>query len=104
MLGVATPFARVPWFWSDQFDLGLQIAGLPDAGTLTVIREIGPEAVLIFSLAPDGRLVAASGIGPRNAVAKDVRLSEMLIERGAKPDPASLADPAIGLKSLLRAA
>jgi 3-phenylpropionate/trans-cinnamate dioxygenase ferredoxin reductase subunit len=77
---------------------------LPDEGALTVTREIGPDAAVLFSLAPDGRLVAASGLGPGNAVAKDVRLSEMLIERGAKPDAASLADPDIGLKSLLRAA
>jgi len=49
-------------------------------------------------------MVAASGLGPGNAVAKDVRLSEMLIERCAKPDPGALADPGIGLKTLLRAA
>jgi len=104
MLGAAAPFTRVPWFWSDHFDLGLQVAGLPDEGTLTITRETGPDAAILFSLAPDGRLVAASGLGPGNAVAGDVRLSEMLIERGASPDAASLADPGIGLKSLLRTA
>jgi len=104
MPGAYTPYARVPWFWSDQYDLGLQVAGLPDEGAVTATRDLGPGATIIFSLSPDGRLVAASGLGPGNAVARDVRLSEMLIERGARPDPAALADPGVGLKSLLRAA
>ena len=53
--------------------------------------------------APDGRLLAASGIGPGNAVAKDIRLAEMMIARGLRPDPAALAAPATNLKKLLAA-
>ena len=49
-----------------------------------------------------GRLVAAAGIGPGNAVARDIKLAEMLIARRAAPDPAALADPGVPLKSLLR--
>ena len=51
----------------------------------------------------DGRLVAASGIARGNAVAKDIRLAEMLIAKSAKPDPAALAQPGVKLKSLLAA-
>jgi 3-phenylpropionate/trans-cinnamate dioxygenase ferredoxin reductase subunit len=104
MLGAEAPFSRVPWFWSDHFDLGLQSTGLHGAGCAAVTRQTDASTLMVFALAPDGRLVAASGLGPGNAVAKDVRLAEMLIERGARPDPAALADPGIGLKSLLRAA
>ena len=46
---------------------------------------------------------AASGIGPGNCIAKDIRLAEMLIARRAYPDPALLAQPYIRLKSLLDA-
>ena len=56
---------------------------------------------MLFHLGPDGRLLAASGIGTGNAVAKDIRLAEMLIARSAHPDPAALADPAVNLKRLL---
>ena len=52
---------------------------------------------------PDGRLVSAAAIGPGNAVAKDIRLAEMLIAAQAEPDPAALTDPAVPLKTLLRA-
>ena len=101
MLGEATPFARVPWFWSDQFELGLQMAGLADEGCSSVQRRLENGALLRFDLAADGRLVAASGIGPGSSVAKDIRIAERLIERGATPDPAVLADAAAGLKRLL---
>jgi 3-phenylpropionate/trans-cinnamate dioxygenase ferredoxin reductase subunit len=93
----------VPWFWSDQYDLTLQIAGLPDEGTHLVRRDLSEDAFILFHLAGDGRLVAASGIGHGNAVAKDIRLAEMLIAKGARPDPAALAQPDVKLKSLLAA-
>ena len=51
----------------------------------------------------DGRIAAASGLGPGNAVARDIRLAEMLIEKNAAPDPDALADPDTSLKKLLRA-
>jgi 3-phenylpropionate/trans-cinnamate dioxygenase ferredoxin reductase subunit len=66
-------------------------------------RELGDDAVILFHLAPDGRLLAASGLGIGNAVAKDVRVAEMLIGRRAVVDPAALASPAVKLKSLLAA-
>ncbi|EFF2235299.1 ferredoxin reductase, partial [Escherichia coli] len=44
---------------------------------------------------------AASGIGPGNTVARDIRLAEMLIAKGARPAPDDLAAPEIKLKKLL---
>ncbi|MDB5536442.1 MAG: ferredoxin reductase [Devosia sp.] len=102
MLGAGEVGASVPWFWSDQYELTLQIAGLADEGVLTVERELA-EGSILFHLSADGRLVAASGIGVGNAVAKDIRLAEMLIGRGARPDMAALGDPGVRLKALLAA-
>ena len=103
MLGASEPYALVPWFWSDQHDLTLQIAGLVDEGRTKVVRDLGEDARIYFHLADDGRLVAASGIGPTGKVARDIRLAEMLIARRAKPEPGSLASPAVKLKALLAA-
>jgi 3-phenylpropionate/trans-cinnamate dioxygenase ferredoxin reductase subunit len=101
MLGAGESMSAVPWFWSDQYELTLQIAGLPDEGTDVVRRDLAGDAFILFHLKEDGRLVAASGIGHGNAVAKDIRLAEMLIARGARPDPAALARQEVKLKSLL---
>jgi 3-phenylpropionate/trans-cinnamate dioxygenase ferredoxin reductase subunit len=101
MLGETAAYDTVPWFWSDQHDETLQIAGLPDEGEETVARDLG-GTTLFFHLKA-GRLVGASAFGPIGKVAKDIRLAEMMIQAGGRPSAASLADPAVKLKTLLRA-
>jgi len=103
MLGAGEAFAKVPWFWTDQYDLHFQMAGLALGASSVVTRQIADDAMLMFHLADDGRLLAASGIGPIGRVAKEVRIGEMLIERGARIAPSSLASPDVRLKSLLAA-
>ncbi|RWE75357.1 FAD-dependent oxidoreductase [Mesorhizobium sp.] len=103
MLGANEAHAAVPWFWSDQYGLTLQIAGLSDEGKSIVRRDLDDGAFILFHLAEDGRLVAASGIGPGNAVARDIRLAEMLIAKRARPAPEALGSQAVKLKSLLAA-
>ncbi|KQT53840.1 MULTISPECIES: NAD(P)/FAD-dependent oxidoreductase [unclassified Aureimonas] len=103
MLGGHEGHDAVPWFWSDQYDLGLQIAGLCDEGRHVVRRDLGEGSFILFHLAEDGRLVAASGIGPGTAVARDIRLAEMLIARRSRPVPQDLAAPHVKLKALLAA-
>jgi 3-phenylpropionate/trans-cinnamate dioxygenase ferredoxin reductase subunit len=100
LVGGEERYKTVPWFWSDQYDETLHIAGLVDEGNSTVRRDLG-DAALEFRLADDGRLVAASGFGPISKVAKDVRLAEMLIAQQARPSAAALAAPDVKLKSLL---
>ena len=89
-------------FWSTQYDMTLQIAGLPDEGDDSVRRDLGNGAFILFYLAKGGRLVAASGIGTGAMVAKEIRLAEMLISRCALVPPSALANPDVSLKSLLR--
>jgi 3-phenylpropionate/trans-cinnamate dioxygenase ferredoxin reductase subunit len=101
MLGGAKPYVAVPWFWSDQYELSLQIAGSPSDGVRTARRQVG-EGFVIFHLDAAGRLVAASGIGPGNSIARDVKLAEMLIGRAASPPAEALTDPDVQLKSLMK--
>jgi 3-phenylpropionate/trans-cinnamate dioxygenase ferredoxin reductase component len=103
MLGAGEPFVAVPWFWSDQDGLTLQIAGLPDERLRTIRRDLGGGAFILFQLDEDERLVAASGLGRGNTVARDIRLAELLIARRAKPSPERLAAPEVKLKALLAA-
>lgn len=100
MLGANERYEAVPWFWSDQYDCGLQVAGLADAG-IRVIRRDAAGASFFFHLDDTGRLVAVSAAGPGNAVARDVKFAEMMIARRLAPDPAALADPNAKLKALL---
>lgn len=101
MMGETEHFTSVPWFWSDQYDLTLQVAGLADGASHVIERALSSEAEILFHLDENGRLLAASGLGPGGAVARDIRLAEMLIARGNRPDPSVLADSQGKLKSLL---
>lgn len=103
MAGGDSVLDAVPWFWSDQYDMSLQVAGLADEARTTVRRDLGDGAFILFGLADDGRLVTASGIGPGNSVAKDIRIAEMLIAKRARPDPTALSAPETKLKALLAA-
>jgi 3-phenylpropionate/trans-cinnamate dioxygenase ferredoxin reductase subunit len=103
MLGANDEISAVPWFWSDQYDLTLQMTGLADGATLTLKRDLGDGAFLLFHLDEAGRLLAASGIGRGNAVARDIRLAEMLIAARAHPAHEALVSSNVKLKSLLAA-
>lgn len=102
MMGEEVCFSTHPWFWTDQYDLGLQMVGLHNPQSHAVRRDLSSGGNIIFELDPNGILRAASGLGTKQAVAKDIRLAEMLIEKQARPRPKDLSDPTVNLKSLLR--
>lgn len=103
MMGLGEAVSAVPWFWSDQYDVTLQIAGLAEGAVQHLRRDLGDGAFILFHLDQAGRLLAASGIGRGNIVARDIRLAEMLIAARAHPDPAALVASSVKLKSLLAA-
>ena len=102
MLGLNKVHNYVPWFWSDQFDLSLQIAGQADLGPNTITRIPAEGALVLFHMAEDGAIKGASGIGIGNAIGRDIKVAEMLIAKNAKPSPEILADAAQPLKALLK--
>ncbi len=101
MLGSEKIHSSVPWFWSDQYDLSLQIAGQPDLGPNQVTRTPAPDALVLFHMADDGTLKGASAIGTGNSIGRDIKVAEMLIAKNAKPSPSILADHTQPLKILL---
>jgi 3-phenylpropionate/trans-cinnamate dioxygenase ferredoxin reductase subunit len=104
ILGADVAHRAVPWFWSDQFDFTLQVAGLTSQSRSYVVRERHDGVNLHFGLGPDGRLASATAFGQGNSVAKDIRLAEMMIGRSVRVTEAELADPLVPLKGLLTTA
>ncbi|HEU4780272.1 MAG TPA: FAD-dependent oxidoreductase [Steroidobacteraceae bacterium] len=97
MLGIATVHDKVPWFWSDQFDLKMVIVGLSAAHDEVVLR--GDPASRAFSVCylRDGELIAVETINHT----KDQMAARKLIPARARPDLAKLADPELSLKDCL---
>ena len=101
LLGESEPFAALPWFWSDQYDLTLQIVGVAEAAASVIARDLGGGAQMLFHLDAEGRIVAAGALGGIDKTAKEIKLAERMIARRATPSPAALADPAASLKKML---
>ncbi|MBL4894885.1 MAG: FAD-dependent oxidoreductase [Emcibacter sp.] len=97
ILGDPKPFVDVPWFWSNQYDLKLQTAGLNHGYDETILR--GDPATRSFSLIylRKGQVVAVDAVN----MIKDFMAGKKLVEKGLVVDKASLADTDILLKSLL---
>ncbi|HIH2751608.1 FAD-dependent oxidoreductase [Burkholderia aenigmatica] len=101
MLGADEPYRAMPWFWSDQYDAQLQVAGEPALGERSVARVLGDDAEIHFHFDVDGRLVAASGFGRASGFVKEMRVARMLVEREADVTPTAVADVNVKLKSLI---
>jgi 3-phenylpropionate/trans-cinnamate dioxygenase ferredoxin reductase component len=96
MLGAGKPFAEVPWFWSDQYDLNLQMAGLPSSTDEAVFRgDVDGRSFSVFYLR-DGVLEGVVGV---NRV-RDVRTGRRLIQQHVAPDRDALADESVDLGDL----
>lgn len=101
MLGERVSYDVVPSFWSDQYELTLQVVGLHTAAVAEIVRRRSDGAEIRFGLDASGRLVSASGVSVGTALARELRMAEMLIAGRVRPDLADLANPDIGLRSLL---
>lgn len=98
MAGGADAFAEVPWFWTDQFETNLQMAGAPDRWDQVVWRgQPSDPGFTLFQLL-DGKPVAVVTINN----ARDMRFGRMLIQRGQTVDAAALGDKAVKLQDLAR--
>jgi len=94
LLGTPTRHEKVPWFWSDQYDLKLIIVGMRDGYDALVVR--GSPAARSFSVCylRAGEFIALDSVNSP----KDQMAARKLLAVHARPDPARLTDPAIALK------
>lgn len=97
MMGVGKDHVAKPWFWSDQYDVKLQIAGL-GTGYDQIVTRRGESAVSFWYYAGD-RLLAVDAMNDPRAY----MIGKRLIEAGKSPDKAVIGDASVDLKPLLRA-
>jgi len=96
LLGAAQPALEAPWFWSDQFDLKLQTAGLWTGADQTIMRgDPATRAFAVFYL-KEGRVIAVDAVnsGPEFIVGKK------LVAAKAAVAPGDLADKSISMKDI----
>jgi len=99
ILGAGTPYVPQPWFWSDQYDVKLQIAGLNTGYDRIVTRPEDGAGQVSFWYYKGDRLLAVDAMNAPRAY----MVGKRLIDAGRSADPARVADPATELKALLSA-
>jgi 3-phenylpropionate/trans-cinnamate dioxygenase ferredoxin reductase subunit len=87
---------HVPWFWSDQYDVKLQIAGLSEGYDQTVLRgdpESGSFALYYFA---GGELLAVDAVNSM----RDFMTGKKWLADRKRPDPQLIADASVDLKTI----
>ena len=97
MMGAGIDYVPAPWFWSDQYDCKLQIAGLNMGYTEVHVRQV-EDAVSHWYYKGD-TLIAVDAMND----ARNYMIGKRLIEAGKSPSPAVVCDPGTDMKALLRA-
>ncbi len=98
ILGEGRAYAPKPWFWSDQYDCKLQIAGL-STGYDRIVTRAGDGGSVSFWYYAGARLIALDAMNDPRAY----MVGKRLIDAGKSADPEAVGDPATDLKALLRA-
>jgi 3-phenylpropionate/trans-cinnamate dioxygenase ferredoxin reductase subunit len=98
MLGQHVEYNRVPYFYSDQYDLGMECSGLPLPGTYdqVVYRGNSDSLEFIAFWLSDRRVVAGMNVNVWDVTSE----IQSLILSGRQIDPARLSDPAIPLSEI----
>lgn len=96
IMGASKGYVAKPWFWSDQYDVKLQIAGLNTGYDRVVTRRKG-DAVSFWYYAGTTLLAVDAANDPRGYM-----VGKRLIEAGKSPDPEAIVDPDTDLKALLK--
>ncbi len=98
MCGDATPYDDIPWFWTDQHGVNLQVAGLPADAAETIVRANAPPNVFTaVHLAEDGSVIGVTAANnPR-----EIRAGQALIKSRQPVDREALADPTVPLQRLI---
>lgn len=94
--GRPAPAGEVPWFWSDQYEIKLQIAGLPYAVDRLIVRgDPAENHFAVFHMSGDLIQAVEAVNAPQEFMG-----GKLLIGRRAPVDPGKLADPAVSMKEV----
>ena len=97
LAGGSEPYRPKPWFWSDQYDVKLQIAGFNLGYDETVVRPGAREGSLSIWYFNAGEFIAVDAINDAKAYVTGKKLLDM----GRSVDRATIADPTLDLKTLI---
>ena len=101
ILGEKTSYAEIPWMWSDQFNLNLQMTGICNDYETFVQRGSNVQEGIIFFFIKNRRIRGACGLGVGGKIGRDIRLAGKISEKCIKVTKEILSNKNLPLKKLL---
>ena len=92
----------MPWMWSDQYDLNLQLTGRCDQYDSFIKRGKDENEGIIYFFIKNNKIIGACGLGIGGKIGKDIRLAGMLSEKKVEIEEDFLSDPSSKLNKLLK--
>lgn len=97
MLGRVSSYSQIPWFWTDQYGVNIQLVGVLSSGREFISRHYDDSRFIYFYFT-NNKLIGAFAFN----AGKDIRVTQKMIETGITPDPEALADPNQDLRKILK--
>ena len=100
MIGLKTSYSEMPWMWSDQFNLNLQLTGICNDYETSVQRGSTLEEGIIYFFLKNRKIMGACGLGVGGKIGRDIRLAGKLSEKKIKVTKELLSDKNIKLNKI----
>ena len=92
LIGLKTSYSEIPWMWSDQFNLNLQLTGICNDYETSVQRGSTLEEGIIYFFLKNRKIMGACGLGVGGKIGRDIRLAGKLSEKKIKVTKEVLSD------------
>ena len=100
LIGLKTSYSEIPWMWSDQFNLNLQLTGICNDYETSVQRGSTLEEGIIYFFLKNRKIMGACGLGIGGKIGRDIRLAGKLSEKKIKVTKELLSDKNIKLNKI----
>ena len=100
--GVKTEYTSIPWMWSDQFNLNLQLTGICDEYDEIIERGNDINNGVIYFFLKNNKIRGACGVGIIGKVGRDIRITSKLTEKDTIVDKQILSDQNLKLNKLIQ--
>ena len=100
--GVSSIYEDIPWMWSDQYDLNIQLSGVTHDYDACVSRGSSLVDGILYFYLKNGLINGACGVAIGPKIGRDIRVAGMLSTARTEVDSTELEDPDIKLQNLIR--
>ena len=100
IVGQKNSYNNIPWMWSDQFNLNLQLTGICSDYEASALRGSNVDEGMIYFFLKNRKIIGACGLGVGGKIGRDIRLAGKLSENKTKVTKEILTDKSIKLNKI----